>query len=829
MFARSTPPLLIAALLLSAGSVFAQGADRVVTGRVVDATTGEPIDVAAVLLEPAPSGVLTPRGASRSLQAARSVTTDASGRYTFRDLAPGTYRLHVTRYAYRPTTVDVEVTRPKRADVSIGLVVDPVAMEPLEAVIPNPVPFALVDDDRGEDDAARVRLVRQRQERFLPSDVRGLTDADLAESVTLAETDLFRAFQRFPGVTTRDDYTAELWARGAPWSHTRVQFDGLPLFNPLHGAGVFSAVHPDAVGGAYFFPGARPASLGEGAAAVLDLVSRPAGTAGEVHGSADLSLVSARAALERGDGEWGWRITGRRSWIDLATWAIEALGAGDDVYVPYSFQDVTGRVDVDLDGDRSLVVSGLWETDDVRGDVVDVLEENPSRWGNVAGRVTFETPLGGLRARHTIGATRFSARGLGDRIDIPAQAQDPSERTPEDAPIDIDHALLWTTLATELAPAAADVDERWRAGASAVLQRQRYAGPSPTPHPGRTTLDSVSVRGELAHVAVWGERRWTLTDRLRIDAGARMETGGDFEHESALRFAPRFAARWKVPGEAATLSAGWARTWQYAQVLSPAGLSVGPRLHPNELWFLAGDSIPPLRADVVTIGAETWLGERWLLSTTGWVRQTNGMLLPDPAPGPIEGAGSIVVGENRASGLEIGLRRLVGPWTASIAYTLGRSEIEADGRTYPASTERRHVLDVLGSVRVDPSLRIGAALTVATGAPYTRFFPAVFECPGQGRPCEIEVPAHVEEPNAERGPAYASLDLTVDWTRAYDDWSLGVFGQLRNALNRENALTYEGSQTCEQRGNLPCGPSGFVDEFERGLPILPTVGVRVVF
>lgn len=826
---RILPTLLCITLLAVASPALGQAGDRVITGRVVDATTGEPIEVADVVLEPAPGGVLTPRGASRSLQAARNVTTDASGRYTFHDLAPGTYRLHVTRYAYRPTTVDVEVTRPRRADVSVGLVVDPVAMEPLEAVLPNPAPFAVERDDRGRDAADRVALARRRQERFLPSDVRGLTDADVAESVTLAETDLFRAIQRLPGVTTRDDYTAELWARGAPWSHTRVLFDGLPLFNPLHGAGVFSAVHPDAVGGAFFFPGARPAALGEGAAAVLHLATRSSGTAGELHGTADVSLVSARVALERGDPSWGWRVTARRSWIDLATWAVEALGAGEDVYVPYSFQDVTGRVDVDLGHGRSLEASGLWETDDVRGDVVDVLEENPSRWGNLAGRVTLETPIGGVRARHTIGVTRFSARGLGDRIDVPQQVQDPIERNPADAPIDIDHALLWTTLSTELAPADANADDRWRAGASAVFQRQRYAGPAPTPHPGRTTLDSVSVSGELPHVAAWAERRWTLGERLRLDAGARLEAGGDLARDDAIRLAPRLAARWKLPGEAATISAGWARTWQYAQVLSPAGLSVGPRLHPNELWFLAGDSIPALRADIVTVGTEAWLGERWLLSVTGWVRETGGMLLPDPTPGPIEGAGAIVVGENRASGLEIGVRRLVGPWTASIAYTLGRSEIEADDRTYPASTERRHVLDVLGSVRVDPSLRIGAALTVATGAPYTRFFAAVFDCPGQGRPCEIEAPARVEEPNDERGPAYASLDLTVDWTRAYDDWSLGVFGQLRNALNRENALTYEGSQTCEQRGNLPCGPSGFVDTFERGLPILPMVGVRVVF
>src|SRR5690606_14373537 len=114
----------------------------------------------------------------------------------------------------------------------------------------------------------------------------------------------FRALQRTPGVTTRDDFTATLWTRGASWDQTRVYLDGLPLFNPTHAGWLFSAVNPDALGEAVFYPGVRPARYGEGAAAVLDLSARSGGGPG-VRGRGELSLASARLAMDGGtrDGE----------------------------------------------------------------------------------------------------------------------------------------------------------------------------------------------------------------------------------------------------------------------------------------------------------------------------------------------------------------------------------------------------------------------------------------------------------------------------------------------------------------------------------------------
>ena len=76
------------------------------------------------------------------------------------------------------------------------------------------------------------------------------------------------------------------------------------------------------------------------------------------------------------------------------------------------------------------------------------------------------------------------------------------------------------------------------------------------------------------------------------------------------------------------------------------------------------------------------------------------------------------------------------------------------------------------------------------------------------------------------------MDALIEWTTSREGWDLTVYGQVRNLLGRRNAITYLGSRI--ECGSAPLDgacPDAFrvVDEFDRGLPRLPTVGVRVSF
>jgi hypothetical protein len=787
-----------------------------VLGTILDAGTGQPLPNAVVLLEPRPGGVLTVAG-SGAWASGLSQVTDALGAYRFSDLAPGEYRLLVRRIGYHPAVVDVDLRQTDPLRLSVGMTVQPIWLEPA-AVTASRAPFVLT----AETDSAtlgRADLELFRQDEYLESDTRALTAADVTEALTLGETDLLRALHRFPGVSTRDDYTAELWTRGAPWSQTRVYFDGMPLFNPLHTVGVFSGFSPDAVGAAFFHPGGRSAALGEGAAAVLDLTSRPArGT--ELGGAAELSLVSARLALDGPLGNRaGWTVAGRRSYVDLAT-ELFSDSAGQ---VPYAFHDVAGRVDVPFDGASALEVSALWEQDVVRGTVRDLLRDNQGSWGNAVVRASFTAPAGAVATRHTLGVSRFAANVT--QLVLGGAAADtvvPSHQ-------DTENGITTLKLAGSL---EAGGPHRWIAGYELTALSQRYAGPPPRPYPEVVDPDTLTLRAQRVLLALWTGRRW-MTGRFALDVGLRAEVPGDVANAPTVGLAPRVTARYAVSPSFAA-SAAYARTYQYTQALAPAGPAVGPDLHVSDVWLMANDTLPALRSDLITLGAEAWLGAGWLGGATVYGRRTTGIAVADPRPGSLSPPRPLFVpATGRAAGFELTARRLMGRVTGSIAYSEGIAVLEAAGWTYPSSADRRRVLDVTALVRLTSNLRAGGALTAASGAPYTRFVLGSVPCDTTLALCAdtLFATTAVQDPNANRTAAYVGLDLLGEWHHAFRSWAMTVFVQLRNVLNRANAVTYVGSfPNCTETSptRRPVG-GGVCDGFDRGLPLLPLVGVSVRF
>lgn len=803
-----------------------------IAGTVLAASTEQPISGAVVVLEAARDAALV--GTSRAMLG-RSITTltDERGAYRFKGVSPGSYRLIVRYLGFRPAMVEVELARGMPFRVSIGMEVSPIRLEAMD-VRAVPDPYGRRRSLGEEIRRGRLDAEQFREEHLLPGDAAVLTHTDLVEAVTLAETDLFRALHRLPGVTTRDDWTAALWTRGAPWSHTRVYVDGLPLFNPVHAIGVLAGVNPDAIGAATFQPGGRSAAIGEGAAGVLDLTTRGA-TGPGAHGLAELSLVSARAM-----GEWTTAgggasvvVAARRSFVDLATRLAEVLGAKRGTYLPYAFHDVTARADADLGRGWGLEASGLESGDRVRGSLPYLLRDTRGSWGNLLGRVSVLPPGRRARARLTLGASRFAA----------TLNPTPPSVTTDTAPAhgSTRNRLSVALAALELAQANPGAGPRWAGGAQLALQRLAFVGPSPRPYPVVLLPETLVVRGRRLTLALWGEGRWPVGRDAAVEAGLRAEFGALASGVPALALAPRVAARLRPGGGRVTWSAALARSWQYAQALAPAGPSVGPDLYLTDVWLLAGGAVPAVRADIATLGGEAWLGDGWIAVVQGYGRRSTGVAVPDPAPGPLDDQRPLfVVGTNRARGLEVSLRRIVGRWTTSASYTLGASDLDArsvtDGRRYwyPASADRRHAADLTVMARLGTGLRLGAAATVMSGAPFSRLLVGVAPCDqaqGTCPPADTTAPL-ILQPNAERAPAYASLDFLADWSGEWRRLRVGAFLQLRNALGSANAVTYEGSvDQCSvgQPPELLRAESGVCDRFRRGIGRLPLVGVRVEF
>jgi hypothetical protein len=815
-----------------------RGTIGTIGGVVVDADAGEPLRGARVYLEPLRSTVVAEHSHNgiRSFRFSHVAETDSSGVYLFRDLPAGRYRVHVERAGYGRSEVEVELDSGD-ARLTLGLQLDPILLpHVLVKVDPTP-PFLRTASPTAELYGARQVTVRRRQVEHLGTDTRTLTAGQVTEAITAGEPDLFRALQRMPGVGRRDDYTAILWTRGAPWVQTRVYFDGLPLYNPTHAGSLFSSISPNGVGEVTYQPGVRSAESGEGAAGVVDLRSRPGRRGQGVSGSADLSLVSAQLAVDGDllDGGVTWMVAGRRTHVDVLAGAWDALRPDNGLQVPYDFADVTARVDVRL-GPATLEASGLNERDRLRGDIPGLLIGNTGRWGNRLGQLTLRVPIGPVEVSAYTGATRFAtivdekwrAPGIrsasDDEVSLPALESG------------IDHDRSGVRVGS-----AAHRGDRfqWALGYDEIEDRIRYDGPFSLLGEGipglvRDSLARVPFRltGSRRYHAVWGEGRLRLLEGLEVQAGARVEEGDSIRNLGHRLLAPRFAARWSASPDLA-FSAGWGRSFQYTQAIGAAAGPLGPQLHLGHLWVLAGPGYPAIQADIMTAGTELWLTPAWLVGANVYYRESTGITDPDPTPGPLRPDRGHVETDASARGLELSARRLLGRWTGSLGYALARAEtvvgIPAGSGDdpgleilrYPGSADVRHSIDATSSYRLADAWRLGAAFSSASGVPFTR---VIIDETGESEP-------RIAEPGARRTPAYASLDLLLDYTGEVSGWRVNAYVQLLNALGRRNRVTYAGSFCAPTAvGTTGCGENPVIrDRFRSGLPRLPLVGVRVAF
>ncbi|HET7464822.1 MAG TPA: TonB-dependent receptor [Longimicrobium sp.] len=786
----------------------ARGAGEVL-GTIVDAQSELPLAGARITLEPL-SGA-PPLG----------TRTDAEGRYRF-TVPPGPYRLTVRRLGYLENSVDVLLRGPATAAVSVALRVAPVRLQPLAATASlaaaraNPFQAGGAGDGR-----ARIDAERMRQRTQLAPDVRLVTRSDVEAAVPLAESDLFRGIQRVPGVAARDEYSAELLTRGGNWDQTRVFFDGVPLFNPVHASGLFSGPSTESVGSVLLFPGAQPLGTGGGAAASLELRSRRGGDAGPVSGSGDLSMASARVALDGAAGPQRWMVSARRSHLPRLTDQVEARGRGEDVWTTRRFADLAARYDLRLGAGRALEASALWQ-EDVLGDgpETDWIRGSAPRWGSLAARATLRAPVGPLDGRVTVGGSGFDAAVRDTGVARPRPAALISWPTLVSTRSGVRHLFVD---ARADAPAAAGTAPRWSLGGGVVRQEVRYEGPPVFPADSALPPTLLRLDGSLGYGYAWGERRFHPAPRVTVEAGLRADAGARAVSTPAVRVAPRIAARWEVsPRFSASLAAG--RSWHTLQ----AGPELQEQSITQHLWLLAGTAAGAVRSDVVTVGAERWMGA-WLASATAYARRSDGVALRDPTPGGVMGRQGFVAGRLGARGAELSVRKLAGAWTGAASYSLGGATLRAGGRAFPTESDRRQVLNLEAGAAVGAGVRVGAAFTASSGAAYTRFFGGLASC-RQGV-CQWEELPAAGEPGALRAPGFASLDLSAEWSHRFGGVRVGAYAQLHNALDRENPARYHRSILYRNCGyGEPDAAGGCIhDVYGRGLPRLPLAGVRLSF
>jgi hypothetical protein len=171
-------------------------------------------------------------------------------------------------------------------------------------------------------------------------------------------------------------------------------------------------------------------------------------------------------------------------------------------------------------------------------------------------------------------------------------------------------------------------------------------------------------------------------------------------------------------------------------------------------------------------------------------------------------------GEGQVYGLEVFIEhKFSNNFRGWISYTLSRAQRTDSGETESRlfTFDQTHILNVVASYAFPENWELGFRMRLVSGNPFTPFTGSVYLSDFD----RFEPVPGV--PNSERFATFHQLDIRLDKTWIWDDWTLNFYLSLTNAYNRANV---EGL-----RYNFDFSQSQPIN----GLPIFPILGVRAEF
>ncbi|MFL5246891.1 MAG: TonB-dependent receptor domain-containing protein [Myxococcales bacterium] len=737
------------------------------------------------------AGVVRERGTRRKLSGIEvtvadtdlGAVSDREGRFELRGVPTGPRKVVIAAPGYNRFEIDEQIAEGRRKDVVYLL--QPLYENPYEATI------------SGE---------RERQELSQTT----IPTAEI-QRIPGAQGDALKVVEDLPGVARTSPIGGGLLVvRGSNPGDSLVYLDGEPIPLLYHFGAISSTVNPDLLEGIEFIPGNFSATYGDLTGGLVEVKTRRLRE--ELHGYVNLNLLEASGLLETavpGIRGLTFAIAGRRSYIDYILRAAVPKDGDVGLTVAPRYYDAQLRLDYRPPNTPHSFSLLLLTSDDVLGLLV---RRPPDQDPNLSGSIDAETGFQQIRLKHSYRTGPFSLDTIAmfEKLNLRFQAANES--------FSLDgHDLFLRSTASLLTSddlglsGGIDVANR-RVLVGAVFRQSLLFREGEFNNQGPRIDDPLTVAPNTLvnrfSPGVWAEARWqplpglTLTPGLRFDAYVYGLAVADRTRTYTLtpRLSVRYQANplWTLKGGVGFYSEG-ARN---GDATRPYG---NPDVLPQKAFQVTGGfELRPLPAVFLSVeGFYKRLTD--LIVRTGATEVVNGQTVPvllDNA-----GIGSVY-------GIEVLLRKeLTERFFGWIAYTFSHS-VRTDRPGEPQRLfdfDQTHNLTLIGSYALGKGWQIGARFRLITGNPDTPVVGSRYLAQD-----DVYLPIYGLT-NSARLPAFNQLDVRIDKIWTYDSWMLDAYLDLLNAYNHRSIEGTQYSYDFSQR-----------DQF-RGLPIIPTLGVKASF
>jgi hypothetical protein len=704
--------------------LLAQVNSAVLTGVVRDGQTGLPVPGALVALP----------------DLARSALADAQGRYRFNDVPAGPQHVSVHSLGYEMRMLHALVPSSGLLEINIALHALPISLRPVEV---------------------RPRVTIGSSAEASPSALlRSISSAAIRNDPLHTEPDVFLSLAG-RGVVLLPESAKGVHILGGAADQTAFLLDGVPVINPYHAAGVFSAWNPDALAGLQVSASAPLPQLPDVLSGAIVGVTRRPDDSFSAQGG--VSTSQARVTVDGPLAGMGARylLSARSGFPDLVAPHSEAS------YLRGETSDALGKIELAMLGGQLQLLG--YESENELDAAAAANAARTSR------RNTFEWESSslGLDWRGALGSNAmqillWSAQGSAEANWLGA-----GSNTLHSARNDI--GLVATI-------------ERGAAQLGARMQRLRT---------------SYAVLGDSEISSDWKDAAVpTGTVFLRyVRAGTH---GARVEASTALtaaareyHFSPRLYVAQRLPHNL-TLSASLARTQQFAQSLRNAE-SVAGHIFPVDVFLAAGVyGVPVATSDQAMLGADLDTNGGVTLALRAFAKRADDVVLVAPVEEQPFSRRDFTVGSSRAEGIAAEATFSSARLGLTTKYSWQHVRYEYGSAAYTPDHAATHLLDAGAIYFLTPSMSLRVGATAATGRRTTSLNGALEweDCNLLDQGCEFGgSPGQNSQALGEaRVPAYLRVDAGArkHWHIRIGDRTamVAVFASVTNVLARKNVLTW---------------------------------------
>nr|WKN40335.1 TonB-dependent receptor [Tunicatimonas sp. TK19036] len=709
-------------------SLLAEGqTEATVSGYIRDGSTGQGIAGATLF----------------SQEASLGTSTNVNGYYSF-SVPVGNYRWQITSLGYEAERRDVRVV--SNGTFSVDLFEETSRLEEIT------ITERAEDNNVAGAQMSATRMDIQRVQKM---------------PAFLGEVDLINAIEMLPGVSVAGEGSAGFNVRGGDVGQNLILLDGIPIYNPSHLFGFFSAFNADLLRDATLYKGGIPARYGGRIASVLD-ISLKEGNLRKMQVSGGIGVVASRLSMEIPivEEKSSLIIGGRASYSD---WILNQVKDITLRKSKASFYDANAKWTYRLNEAHKVGVTGYFSNDNFS-----LSDEATYAYQNTGGAFQWDY----LISQKWLSALKFThsryAYQVGDLQDSVQASQIetqfdqsggkwslnffPNDQHEFGGGLEVArYGFSPGTLSPEgelslVAPRQLDTEQAWEF--SGYLSDEFTINPRLTLTAGLryNYYKYVGPREVVNYGSGVPRSRSSVTGVTSYEEGENIVTYQGWEPRAALRIGLNTRNSIKL---------SYNRLRQNTHLISNTA-----SITPTDIWKLSDPYLPPQIGDQYAAGffhnalnntIETSV-EVYYKDILNLVEYKDGATLL--MNNRLEA--DLLSGTGRAYGVELFVAKNIGRLTGWLAYTYARTlrQVESEfteeqvnqGNWYPSYYDKPHDFTLVGNYQFTRRVRMGVNFTFSSGRPIT--LPE-----GTYRVGGIDI-ANYSDRNQYRIPTYHRLDIS---------------------------------------------------------------------